>query len=258
MTELTSSELNPFQQDQNIQPQIQKADHPLSPEGRFGRLSYLAWLFIISMIYTCLLGISVALGLFAFFNSAERSIEALFNSFLGLSAFALIVVSIIAMFVAMICITIRRLHDLNKSGWLCLIFLIPLVGTIFSIYVMAAKGTEGENKFGIKRPTEQTEKVIGSLYLILMIVYLLVMIPLMFNMQSIMSNLEQAQLQEQAMMSEGEPEELTDEQLAAYLEQAESEGEELAYADGESVEILENADSSAEDAAIAAAETSVE
>jgi hypothetical protein len=35
MTELTSSELNPFQQDQNIQPQIQKADHPLSPEGTF-------------------------------------------------------------------------------------------------------------------------------------------------------------------------------------------------------------------------------
>ena len=258
MTELTSSELNPFQQDQNIQPQIQKADHPLSPEGRFGRLSYLAWLFIIGMIYTCLLGISVALGLFAFFNSAERSIEALFNSFLGLSALALIVVSIVAMFVAMICITIRRLHDLNKSGWLCLIFLIPLVGTIFSIYVMAAKGTDGENKYGFKRPTEQTEKVIGSLYLVLMIVYLLVMIPLMFNMQSMMSNLEQAQLQEQAMMSEGEPEELTDEQLAAYLEQAESEGEELAYADGDSVEISENADSSAEDAAIAAAEASVE
>ena len=258
MTELTSNELNPFQQDQNIQPQIQKADHPLSPEGRFGRLSYLAWLFIISMIYTCLLGISVALGLFAFFNSTERSIEALFNSFLGLSAIALIVVSIVAMFVAMICITIRRLHDLNKSGWLCLIFLIPLVGTIFSIYVMAAKGTEGENKYGIKRPTEQTEKVIGSLYLILMIVYLLIMIPLMFNMQSMMSNLEQVQLQEQAMMSEGEPEELTDEQLAAYLEQAESEGEELAYADGESVEISKNADSSAEDAAIAAAEASVE
>ncbi|WP_180109123.1 MULTISPECIES: DUF805 domain-containing protein [unclassified Acinetobacter] len=258
MTELTSSELNPFQQDQNIQPQIQKADHPLSPEGRFGRLSYLAWLFIISMIYTCLLGISVALGLFAFFNSAERSIEALFNSFLGLSAIALIVVSIVAMFAAMICITIRRLHDLNKNGWLCLIFLIPLVGTIFSIYVMAAKGTEGENKYGIKRPTEQTEKVIGSLYLVLMIVYLLVMIPLMFNMQSMMSNLEQAQLQEEAMMSEGEPEELTDEQLAAYFKQAESEGEELAYEDGESVEISENADSSAEDAAIAAAEASVE
>ncbi len=80
------------------------------------------------------------------------------------------------MFVAMICITIRRLHDLNKSGWLCLVFLIPLVGTIFSIYVMAAQGTEGENNYGIKRPTEQTGKVIGCLYLVLMIVYLLVMI----------------------------------------------------------------------------------
>ena len=257
MTELSTSELNPFPSSNQYQTVTHKADHPLSPEGRFGRLSYLAWLFIIGMIYSCVLGITVALGLFAVFTSAERSFDVLFSSALGICAIVLGVLSIIAMFVAMICITVRRLHDLNKSGWLCLVFLIPLVGTIFSIYVMAAKGTQGENNYGIKRPTEQTEKVIGSLYLVLMIVYLLVMIPVMLNMQGMMNNMAQAQLEEQAMMSEGEPE-MNDEELAAYLQQLEQQSsEELAYADGESVEIAET-DATSDEDAIAAAEAAVE
>ncbi len=257
MTELSTSELNPFPPSNQYQANVNKADHPLSPDGRFGRLSYLAWLFIIGMIYSCVFGITVALGFFAVFNSAERSFNALFSSGLGLTAIGLSVISIIAMFVAMICITVRRLHDLNKSGWLFLVFLIPLVGTVFSIYVMAAKGTDGENKFGVKRPTEQTEKVIGSLYLVLMIVYLLVMIPVMLNMQSLINKSAQVQQEEQAMMSEDEPE-MSDEELTAYLQQvAENGGEELAYADGESVEIAK-ADTTSDEDAIAAAEAAVE
>lgn len=257
MTELSTSDLNPFPSSNQYQTATSKADHPLSPEGRFGRLSYLAWLFIIGMIYSCVLGITVALGLFAVFTSAERSFDVLFSSALGISAIVIAVVSIIAMFVAMICITIRRLHDLNKSGWLCLVFLIPLVGTIFSIYVMAAKGTQGENNYGIKRPTEQTEKVIGCLYLVLMIVYLLVMIPVMLNMQGMMNNMAQAQLEEQAMMSEAEPD-MNDEELAAYLQQLEQQsGEELAYGDGESVVIAET-DTTKDEDAIAAVEAAIE
>lgn len=43
---------------------------------------------------------------------------------------------------------VRRLHDLDKSGWWLLIGFIPLVGVIV-LYVWAAlKGTAGENRFG--------------------------------------------------------------------------------------------------------------
>ncbi len=60
-------------------------------------------------------------------------------------------------------------------------------------------------------------------------------------MQGMMNNMAQAQLEEQAMMSEGEPEDMNDEELAAYLQQLEQQsGEELAYADGESVVICRN------------------
>ena len=253
MTEITSidtsTELNPFPENPNIQTPIAKADHPLSPEGRFGRLSYLAWMFIIGMMYTCALGITVVIGLLAVFTSPERSIDALFNSALGISAIVCMVVSVIAMFVATVCITIRRLHDLNKSGWLCLIFFIPLVGTIFGLYVMAAKGTAGDNKFGAKRPTEQTEKVIGSLNLVLIVLYLLVMIPTLMSYQKVLSQMSQIQSEEQVMMNEGEAE-MSDEQLAAYLQQVEADVDAKLVEDASNIQAI--------DEAIAAAKASIE
>jgi len=45
-------------------------------------------------------------------------------------------------------LTIRRLHDIDMSGWLALLLFIPLVGSGFALYLCFAKGTEGENRFG--------------------------------------------------------------------------------------------------------------
>ncbi|MCR5774687.1 MAG: DUF805 domain-containing protein [Lachnospiraceae bacterium] len=45
-------------------------------------------------------------------------------------------------------VSIRRLHDINKSGWFVLISLIPIVGTIL-IIVWACKDSDpGENQYG--------------------------------------------------------------------------------------------------------------
>lgn len=43
---------------------------------------------------------------------------------------------------------IRRLHDLDKSGWWLLILLVPLIGAIVLIVWFATKGTAGPNRFG--------------------------------------------------------------------------------------------------------------
>lgn len=45
-------------------------------------------------------------------------------------------------------LTIRRLHDLNKSGWFCLLMLVPFVNNIFPFYVLLAPGTVGPNEYG--------------------------------------------------------------------------------------------------------------
>jgi uncharacterized membrane protein YhaH (DUF805 family) len=43
---------------------------------------------------------------------------------------------------------VRRLHDINKSGWNVLLALIPLVGGIWVLVLLATKGTPGENRYG--------------------------------------------------------------------------------------------------------------
>ncbi len=45
-------------------------------------------------------------------------------------------------------VTVRRLHDSNKSGWLILIGLIPFVGSIVLLVFMILQGTNGENQYG--------------------------------------------------------------------------------------------------------------
>ena len=45
-------------------------------------------------------------------------------------------------------VAVRRLHDTDKSGWLYLLILIPLVGSIALLVFFCTKGTEGSNKFG--------------------------------------------------------------------------------------------------------------
>jgi uncharacterized membrane protein YhaH (DUF805 family) len=42
----------------------------------------------------------------------------------------------------------RRLHDTNKSGWLQLIWLIPILGWIYMIYLMVQEGDAGDNQYG--------------------------------------------------------------------------------------------------------------
>jgi uncharacterized membrane protein YhaH (DUF805 family) len=42
----------------------------------------------------------------------------------------------------------RRLHDTGHSGWWLLIVLIPLIGTIWLIVLLASKGDAGPNKYG--------------------------------------------------------------------------------------------------------------
>ena len=42
----------------------------------------------------------------------------------------------------------RRLHDIDKSGWLQLIQIIPLVGWIVLIVWCATEGQKKKNKFG--------------------------------------------------------------------------------------------------------------
>ena len=54
----------------------------------------------------------------------------------------------LAVLVPSIAVTIRRLHDTERSGWWILIAFVPLVGGIVLLVFMCLDGTGGPNKFG--------------------------------------------------------------------------------------------------------------
>ena len=45
---------------------------------------------------------------------------------------------------------VRRFHDMNKSGWTVLWALIPFIGALIVLGMLAGDGTKGKNKFGPK------------------------------------------------------------------------------------------------------------
>jgi uncharacterized membrane protein YhaH (DUF805 family) len=45
-------------------------------------------------------------------------------------------------------VSIRRLHDTDRSGWWVLLFLIPLIGAIILLIWYCSRGTPGPNRMG--------------------------------------------------------------------------------------------------------------
>ncbi|MEI9992908.1 MAG: DUF805 domain-containing protein [Rhizomicrobium sp.] len=54
----------------------------------------------------------------------------------------------LALFLPSLGVSVRRLHDIGRSGWWFLISVIPVVGWILIIYWYAQPGTVGANEFG--------------------------------------------------------------------------------------------------------------
>ncbi|WP_179380421.1 DUF805 domain-containing protein [Jannaschia marina] len=50
--------------------------------------------------------------------------------------------------VSQIAVTIRRLHDIDRSGWWWWIQLVPFVGYIILLILLVMRGDDGDNRFG--------------------------------------------------------------------------------------------------------------
>ena len=51
-------------------------------------------------------------------------------------------------------ITVRRLHDIGRSAWLCPLIFIPFIDCLFTLILILKSGDKTENKYG-KVPTYQ-------------------------------------------------------------------------------------------------------
>ncbi|MFA1261302.1 DUF805 domain-containing protein [Xanthomonas axonopodis pv. fascicularis] len=61
---------------------------------------------------------------------------------------AVMVIACLALIVLGIAVTVRRLHDQDKSGWFYLISLVPYVGAFVLLVFMCIEGTPGPNQYG--------------------------------------------------------------------------------------------------------------
>lgn len=55
----------------------------------------------------------------------------------------------LAVFIPGLAVLVRRLHDVDKSGWWFFIALIPIVGGIWLLVLLATDGTPGTNQYGV-------------------------------------------------------------------------------------------------------------
>jgi uncharacterized membrane protein YhaH (DUF805 family) len=84
--------------------------------------------------------------LFAIFNFLFALAAIIIDSILGISL--LYPIYVLGTIVPSIAILVRRLHDINKSGWWYFIALIPLVGVVWLFVLLLTKGTDGVNNYG--------------------------------------------------------------------------------------------------------------
>ncbi|WP_137820045.1 DUF805 domain-containing protein [Pseudomonas sp. 2FG] len=104
-------------------------------DGRIGRLRYLGWGMAMMLIAIPVFGIVMA-GM------------ALSDLLGGLLA----VIAVITLVVISVFIGVQRLHDIGWSGWLLLLNLIPVVGSVFSLLMLLVPGSNDANRFGPPPP----------------------------------------------------------------------------------------------------------
>ena len=66
------------------------------------------------------------------------------NTFLGI----LFIVYVLVLIIPTIAVTVRRLHDIGKSGWMIFINLIPIAGPIWFFVLLVRDSNPGDNKYG--------------------------------------------------------------------------------------------------------------
>ncbi len=109
--------------------------------GRSRRKEY--WMFALFM-FLLFFGLSIVVTVLGLGADAESGTLGLLGG-TGLIVFLLLALAVLIPSVA---VTVRRFHDLDKSGWFYLLNFIPYVGPIIVFVMMCLEGTRGPNRFG--------------------------------------------------------------------------------------------------------------
>ena len=123
--------------------------------GRVSRVQFLAYSTFNALIALMLVALLfVMIG--GFQGMVNASSEQLPMSLLGASS-----VGVAVLFYLQLAVSKRRFNDLNKTGWLALLMLVPGVNVLVYLYLLAVEGTVGANYYGLPaRPATQLKTVL--------------------------------------------------------------------------------------------------
>lgn len=117
----------------------------LAVNGRIGRVRYLVYTVWLSFLLLFITGL--AMGLLS-----------LINPILGLLGMILYIPVMAVSFI----MAIRRLNDLEYSGWLSVLMIVPLVNLILSLWLLFGRGTDGSNRYGPAPGPNSTAVIVGA------------------------------------------------------------------------------------------------
>jgi uncharacterized membrane protein YhaH (DUF805 family) len=184
------------------------ANSPFSAKGRFSRYSFLAWSFLLYLPFIVVVTFLIisATGMerdFINLTSGFAQSYAAIEFYFGEKGVEIIIpilffVALLVFFILNTLFFIRRLHDINLSGWFSLLIWLPVpiaisviyfyglsdvafivffrmalfISFSFFIFISVKKGTEGFNKFGFVRATPIWEKSVAILALLFTVGYI--------------------------------------------------------------------------------------
>lgn len=90
---------------------------------------------------------------FILFNAMFAIVAAILDNVLGLAIKDVgygpfYILYVLATLIPGLAVLVRRLHDIDKSGWYILLGLIPCVGGIILLVFSVTAGDPGENEYG--------------------------------------------------------------------------------------------------------------
>lgn len=117
-------------------------------EGRARRSEY--WYFTLANLIILFFLIIMMAALFAYESEV-----------LGGSIAILLIVYVAATIIPSLAVLVRRLHDINKSGYYYFVSWIPYIGNVWIIILMCTEGTSGLNHYGPdpKRPYDEIDEI---------------------------------------------------------------------------------------------------
>ena len=112
--------------------------------GRSRRKEFWSYLLLWWIAYFVLMYLDAALGLGGSATGYADGGSVGFNMTGGI----LSILFALGTFVPNIAVSVRRLHDTGKSGWMVLLVLVPLFGWLYLLFLYVQPGTSGPNAYG--------------------------------------------------------------------------------------------------------------